>query len=126
MPRAEKFGDLMTANHKVFNVEGESRNNHRCAVVVQDLAHSMDSISPAQNKNFSGDGPAVAKAEVIYTDNSLEFGKSCEKIHHGIIVLQYSIYPRRMVSLKERYAEYKKGRLLLQSGLDEKWWVDSI
>ena len=37
VPRAE-FGDLTTADHKVLNEGGESRNNHRCAVVVQDLA----------------------------------------------------------------------------------------
>ena len=38
VPRAEKFGDLITADHKVHNEEGKSRNNHRYAVVVQDLA----------------------------------------------------------------------------------------
>ena len=36
--RAEKFGDLVTADHKVLNEESESRNNHRYAVMVQDLA----------------------------------------------------------------------------------------
>ena len=34
LPRAEKFGDLITADHKVLNEEGESRNNHRYTVVV--------------------------------------------------------------------------------------------
>ena len=38
MPRAEKFGDLITAGHNVLTEESESRNNHRYAVVVQDLA----------------------------------------------------------------------------------------
>ena len=38
IPRAENFGDLKTADHKVVNEEGVSRNNHRYAVVVQDLA----------------------------------------------------------------------------------------
>ena len=28
-PRAEKFGDLATADQKVLNEEGESRNNHQ-------------------------------------------------------------------------------------------------
>ena len=37
IPRAEKYGHLITADHKVLNEEGESRNNHRYAVVVQDL-----------------------------------------------------------------------------------------
>ena len=38
VPRAETLGDLITADHKVLNEEGASRNNHRYAVVVQDLA----------------------------------------------------------------------------------------
>ena len=36
--RAEHFGDLITADHKILSKESESRNNHRHAVVVQDLA----------------------------------------------------------------------------------------
>ena len=38
VPGAENFGDLMTADHKVPSDNCESRNNHRYAVVVQDLA----------------------------------------------------------------------------------------
>ena len=38
LPRAEKFRDLVTTDHKVLNEGSESRNNHRYAVVVQDLA----------------------------------------------------------------------------------------
>ena len=35
---APKFGDIITTDHKVLSEEGESRNNHRYAVVVQDSA----------------------------------------------------------------------------------------
>ena len=42
VPRAEKFGDLITADHKVLSDNCESRNNHRYAVVVQDLALRHD------------------------------------------------------------------------------------
>ena len=38
VPRAESFGDLITADHKVLSENCESRNNHRYAIVVQDLA----------------------------------------------------------------------------------------
>ena len=38
VPRAEKFSDLITADHNVLNEESEPRNNHRYASVVQDLA----------------------------------------------------------------------------------------
>ena len=38
VPRADNFGDLITADHKFLSDNCESRNNHRYAVVVQDLA----------------------------------------------------------------------------------------
>ena len=38
VPRAVNFGDLITADHKVLSDNCECRNNHRYAVVVQDLA----------------------------------------------------------------------------------------
>ena len=34
-PRAEHFGDLITADHKVLSDNCESRNNHRYAVVCR-------------------------------------------------------------------------------------------
>ena len=38
VPRADNCGDLITADHKVLSEGCESRNNHRYALVVQDLA----------------------------------------------------------------------------------------
>ena len=35
VPRAENFGDLITADHKVLSGNCESRNNHRYAIVVR-------------------------------------------------------------------------------------------
>ena len=60
LPRAQQFGDLITADHKVFNEEGESRNNHLYAVVARSC-HSVGSILSVQNKNFSGDGQEFKK-----------------------------------------------------------------
>ena len=34
----KKFGDLITADHKVLSERCESRNSHQHAVVVQDVA----------------------------------------------------------------------------------------
>ena len=51
IPRAEKFGDLITADHKVFNEGSESPNNHRYAVVVQDLATQWIQSYPCKTKN---------------------------------------------------------------------------
>ena len=61
VPQAEKFGDLITADHKVLNVEDESRNNHRYAVVVQDPATQWLQSYPVQNKNFTRDGKEFTK-----------------------------------------------------------------
>ena len=44
IPRAENFGDMITADHKVLNEEGESRRNHRYAVGGTRLGFSMASI----------------------------------------------------------------------------------
>ena len=61
VPRAENFGDLITADHKVLSDNCESRNNHRYAVVVQDFGHPMDPVVSVQNKNFSGNTKELAK-----------------------------------------------------------------
>ena len=54
VPRAEHFGHLIPADQKVLCEESESRNNHRYAVVVQDLATQW-LVLPVQNKIFPGD-----------------------------------------------------------------------
>ena len=45
-----KFGDLITADHKVLSEGCESRNNHRYAVVVQDLATQWIQSYPCNTK----------------------------------------------------------------------------
>ena len=79
-----KFDDLITADHKVLNEEGESRNNHRYAVVVQDLATQWIQSYPCKTKTSQRSLQKflepTRKPKVIYTDNSLEFGKACEDL----------------------------------------------
>ena len=95
VPRAEKFGDLMTADHKILSEESESRNNHRYAVVVQDLAtrwiHSelcKTKTSQETQKSLQKFLEPTRKPKVIYTGNSLEFGKACEDLswNHSLYV----------------------------------------
>ena len=50
VPRAEQFGVLITADHKVLSDSCESRNNHRFAVVVQDLATQWIQAYPCKNE----------------------------------------------------------------------------
>ena len=47
--REEKFGDLLMADHKVFNEGGESRDNQRYTV-VQDLATQCIQSYPCKTK----------------------------------------------------------------------------
>ena len=49
--RAEKFGYLMSAHHKVFNGGCESRDSHRYAVVVHDLATQWIQSYPCKTKS---------------------------------------------------------------------------
>ena len=87
VPRAANFGDLITADHKVPSDNCESRNNHRHAVVVQDLATQWIQAYPCKNKTSQETQRSLQKfleperkPNVIYTDNSLEFGKACEDL----------------------------------------------
>ena len=84
----KNFGDLITADHKVLSDNCESRNNHRHAVVVKDLATQWIQAYPCTTKNFNRKLKEACKKflepdrkpRVIYTDNSLEFGKACEDL----------------------------------------------
>ena len=80
VPRAANFGDLITADHKVLSDNCESRDNHRYAVVVQDLATPWIQAYPCKTKTSQEFQRRLQKfleperkPKVIYTDNSLEF-----------------------------------------------------
>ena len=104
LPRAKK----MTADHKVLNEGCESRDNHRYAVVVQDLATQWIQSYPCKTKTSQENGKEFAKfleashkPKVICTDNSLECGKSCEDLS------------------RNHRTSIPHSAVLLQSGLDE-------
>ena len=85
--RAENFGDLITADHEILSEDCASRNNHRYAVVVQDLATRWIQAYPCKNKTSQETQRSLQKfleperkPKVIYTENSLEFGKACEDL----------------------------------------------
>ena len=134
VPRAEKFGDLITADHKVLGDNCESRNNHRYAVVVQDLATQWIQVYPCKNKTSQETQRSLQKfleptrnPKVIYTDNSLEFGKACEDLSWN----HCTSTPHRSETngIAERAVRREKegtSAVLLQSGLNESWWEDSM
>ena len=61
VPRADNFGDLITADHKVLSDNCESRNNHRYAVVVQDIATQWIQAYPCKKQNFTRNPEKLAK-----------------------------------------------------------------
>ena len=111
VPRAEKFGDLITADHKVLSDNCESRNNHRYAVVVQDLATQWILSYPCKNKTSQETQRSLQKfleperkPQVIYTDNPLNLAKLV-KISLGIIARLHHTDRKQMGVLREQYAE---------------------
>ena len=134
VPRAANFGDLITADHKVLSDNCESRNNHRYAVVVQDLATQWIQAYPCKNKTSQETQRSLQKfleperkPKVIYTDNSLEFGKACEDLSWN----HCTSTPHRSETngIAERAVRRVKegtSAVLLQSGLNESWWADSM
>ena len=88
----------------------------------------MDPVVSVQNKNFSGNTKKLAKVfepdkkpKVIYTDNSLEFGKACEDLSWN----HCTSTPHRSETngIAERAVRRVKegtSAVLLQSGLDQK------
>ena len=64
VPRAEIFGDLITAYHKVLSDNCESRNNHRYAVVVQDLATQWIQAYPCKTKTSQQNLEKLAKVPI--------------------------------------------------------------
>ena len=134
VPRAEKFGDLITTDHKVLSASCESRNTHRYAIVVQDLATQWIQSYPCKTKTSQETQRTLQKflepdrkPKVIYTDNSLEFGKACDDLswYHCTSTPHRSetnwIAERAVRRIKEG-----PSAVLLQSGLDENWWADSM
>ena len=112
----------------------QSRNNHRYAVVVQDLATQWIQAYPCKNKTSQETQRSLQKfleperkPKVIYTDNSLEFGKACEDLSWN----HCTSTPHRSETngIAERAVRRVKegtSAVLLQSGLNESWWADSM
>ena len=134
VPRAEKIGDLITADHKVLSDNCESRNNLRYAIVVQDLATQWIQSYPCKTKTSQETQRSLQKflepdrnPKVIYTDNSLEFGKACEDLSWN----HCTSTPHRSETngIAERAVRRVKegtSAVLLQSGLNESWCSDSM
>ena len=133
-PRDENFDDLITADHKVLSEGCESRNNHRYAIVVQDLATQWIQSYPCKIKTSQETQRSLQKfsepdrkPRVIYTDSSLEFGQACEDLS----CQHCTSTPHRSETnwIAERAVRRVKegtSALLLQSVQNANWWADSM
>ena len=134
VPRAENFGDLITADQKVLSEGCESRNKHRYAVVVQDLATQWIQSYPCKTKTSQETKRSLKKflepnrkPKVIHTDNSLEFGKACEDLSwNHCTSTPHRSETNGIAERAVRRVNEGTSAVLLQSGLDEKRWADSM
>ena len=134
VPRAENLGDLITADHKVLSECCESRNNRRYAVVVQDLATQWIQSYPCKTKTSQQTQKSLQeflepdrKPKVLYTDNSLEFGKACEDLSwNHCTSTRHRSQTNGVAERAVRRVKEGTSAVLLQSGLNESWWADSM
>ena len=112
VPGAEKFGDLITADHKVLSESCESRNNHRYAVVVvQDLATQWIQSYPCKTKlrrKHKGACKSYWSPIGILKSFTLTIpwnSAKLVKISHGIIARPHHTDQKQMELLKEQCAE---------------------
>ena len=87
VPRAANFGYLITADHKVLSDELRISKQSPICSRGAGSSHSMDPGVSVQKHNFTRNPEKLAKflepdrkPKVIYTDNSLEFGKASEDL----------------------------------------------
>ena len=129
-----KFWYLITADHNFLSDNCESRNNHRYAVVVQDLATQWIQAYPCKTKTSQETQRSLQKflepernSKVIYTDNSLEFGKAFDYLSwHHCTSTPHRSETNGIAGKAVRRVKEGTSAVLLQPGLNESWWAGSM
>ena len=81
-----KFGDLITADHKILNVEHESGCGHENVLIVQEDFTNWFQIHPMKTEETSETMSCLQrllpsqKLERIYTENSKEYKRACQDL----------------------------------------------
>ena len=104
------------------------------AVVVQDSATQWIQAYPCKTKTLQETQRSLQKflepdrkPQVIYTDNSLEFGKACEDLSlNHCTPTPHRSETNGIAERAVRRVKEGTSAALLQSGLNEKWWADSM
>ena len=108
VPRAENFGDLITADHKVLSDNCESRNNHRYAIVVQDLATQWIQTYPCKTKTSQETQRSLQKFLEHLKSFTLTIpwnSAKLAKISPGITTRLHHTDQKQMGLLREQCAE---------------------
>ena len=110
--RAESFGNLITAEHKVLSESCESRNNHRYAIVVQDLATQWIQSYKCKTKKLLRKHNGACKSSWTRIGSLKSFTLTIPwnlakfvKISPGIIVRRHGTDRKQMRLLREQCAE---------------------
>ena len=126
IPRTDEIGDMKTAEHK-----SESWNNHQFAAVVQahcsvDMTRVKTELHRRRRRNLWKFSEPSQKPRVVKMEDLSELGKSCEEYH--VIIGQLYLIDWRQEIAERAVRRVKEGTsaVLLQSGLDDKWWSDSV
>ena len=112
VPRAENFGDLITADNKIVSAGCEiSKRSSMCSRGAG-LGYPMDQSYPCKNKNFSGKTKGACKSswspKGILKSFTLTIPWNLAKlvkISRGIIVRRHHTDQKHMGLLKEQCAE---------------------
>ena len=128
--RAENFGDLITADHKVLSENCESRNNHRYAV----SSHSMDPGVYVPKTKLHKKRREACKSSWNPRGNLKAFtltipwnSEKLVKIFPGIIArLHHWSETNGIAERAVRRVREGTSAVLLQSGLNESVWADSM
>ena len=114
-----KFGDLITTDHEILNVENESRCGHKKRSDRARWFHELDSELPNDDKGY-------IRKNVVFTviPSSVTEARKNTDNSKGLLKL---IVQRRTEWQREPSSRVNEGTAiaLVQSGLPKEWW-DSV
>ena len=101
---------------------GTGFGNAMDSILIRIKPKTSQEISKSLQKSLE----PTLKPKVIYTDNSLEFGKACEDLSWNHCTSTPHRSETNGIAEREvRRVKEGTSAVLLQSGLDEKWCADS-
>ena len=116
VPRAENFGDLITADHKVLNNNCESQDgSSRISTDKKLLRKHKGACKSSWSR--------IGHLKSFYIDNSLGFTKDCEDLScNHCTSTSHRSETNEIAERAVRRVKEGTSAILLQSSLEENWW----